>query len=270
MDACPKLSSVSTPLGGAGASTNDILQVRALDSAETLADVLAREIAKAEYEILTASSAPGLPQRGLISASLRNRISSGVQYHHVVELHEIAEMGLRIAARYTATAGVHLGVVARHRIRDRFYVIDDRAVIMFSPAGDIQGAYALHGQLIRNQHIIRLFRASFTRLSKVAIPARFAIRLLKADAMQQIERLRRDLTSQELELALCLEQNGLRCHRTRERFPWDPRATKRLAELGLAEEVLDEAGAAQVVFSFSLSEDALRRHWELEGRADDD
>lgn len=167
----------------------------ALTTAE-MAQRVCEIVSTARREILAVSKSPHFPQVAAFWTALTNRLSQGVRYRRVVDLDEIVAHGLRIVTRDVNEWHVELRVLERHRIRHKYYVVDNACLAVFHGQGrpDVRGV----GRISRKHHIVWRYHQRFPAYEQAAIPAALVVARLRASADVVLRSARLNLTEMEV------------------------------------------------------------------------
>jgi len=138
-------------------------KVKIAERSDKLSLFLSDAINKAGKEILAVSKSPRLPDISIIWSSISEKLSQGIIYRRVVDFTEIEEHGLAIINRDVNELGVDLRVLDSGKITHKFYIIDERIVVIFTPLERI-GEFKLGGQVIGNKLIAKRYKEIFDRL----------------------------------------------------------------------------------------------------------
>ncbi len=227
---------------------------------DQLAALLVETIDSAQEEILSVSTSPRQHQLSVIWESLLGRIKDGVRYVRVVDIMEIVDHGFKIVERDIEEVGVELYVIERERIDRKFYIIDDKFVVMFTP--DKYNAYdfTLTGQIISNRLITGNYRKAFNVLLKDAIPVSFLLKLMAEEKDNLLLQARSRVDPIEVRWLECLVDFGIYC-----KFPeFDPHQLTVAMERAVRENIVEIRKSGDIViplpkYSWSMAE--IRSRW---------
>jgi hypothetical protein len=169
---------------------------------------LAHEIAQASRTILAIDPSPNTADAALVWGSLEARMAAGVEYKRICTFEEMLLHGLEIKRRDVTERGVKLGVLEQEFIADKFYVIDDRSVVVFERA--VGSRLGLAGQVLQNGHIARRLTKRFDRYAQDAIPALFVLDELDKAGSELIDAAAKASDSMK-EVVGCIVRRGQFC-----------------------------------------------------------
>lgn len=225
-----------------------------------LAVLLAEAIDSAQEEILCISTSPRQYQLALIWESLLSRIKNGVRYARIVDIMEIVYHGFKIVQRDVEEVGVELYIIERERIDRKFYVIDNKFVVMYAP--DKYNAYEFTsmGQLISNKLIVGNYRKAFSTLLKEAVPASFVLEYMSEQRNDLVAQAKRKMSQTEVRWLECLIDFGVYC-----KFPeFDTHQLSITMEYAIKEGFVEVRSSGETIiplpkYSWSISE--IRSRW---------
>ena len=225
-----------------------------------LAALLAEAIDSADQEILCVSTSPRQRQLSMIWGSLVSRIENGVRYVRVVDITEIVEHGFAVVKRDLEGVGVELYVIERDLIDCKFYVIDDKFVVMFNPDKYDAYNFTLIGQVISNKLIVRRYRKTFHALRERAIPVSFVLEFMAQQKKQLLERAGQVMDRAQVRWLECLIDYGLYC-----KFPeFDEHQLMITMELAVREGLVEVQRVGEVDIplpKYSWSIERIRSLW---------
>jgi hypothetical protein len=199
-----RLEQVCGALYGRAAKAHDPLRHRHRDigSSVLFASWLAHVIASAQSSIVAVERPPRLPDIAPIWVALTRRIRSGVKYTRVVGVDEVVEHGLDIVDRDMHQYDIDLRLLPRDTLKDAFYIIDGKRLLLKNTRGDARGDCPPHFGVYTSQHqIVRRYleryHSVYMALSK---PASETVAFLRQMAASRGARLVTDGHHEEAKL----------------------------------------------------------------------
>jgi len=167
---------------------------RDAESREEFAQLICESIGQAQQRILAVSKSPRLPQVSSFWAVLTRQIEAGAHYQRVVDLDEVTDHGLTIVSRDMEAYNIDLRVLEQARIRQKFYIVDNKFLAVFHQPGAVAGeARKGVGRLTTQGQIITRYRKRFEQYSASAIPGRFVVAHMRAAAARLLSQARASL-----------------------------------------------------------------------------
>jgi hypothetical protein len=172
---------------------------RDAEGPEAFAQLIWEILSQARKHIVVVSRSPRLPQVSSFWAVLTQRLEQGVRYDRVVDLEEIIDHGLTIVSRDMEGYGIDLRVLAQARIRQKFYLVDQRFLAVFHQPEDPVGAVRRGvGRVTTQPQIVARYRKRFRQYREIAMPGRFVLARMRAAADTLLEQARATLAPIEV------------------------------------------------------------------------
>jgi sugar-specific transcriptional regulator TrmB len=222
---------------------------------EELAQLVCEIVATARRQILAVSKSPRLPHVAAFWTALTSRLALGVRYHRVTDLDEIVAHGLRVVTRDIEEAHIDLRILERDRIRQKFYVVDDKYLAVFHEEGrpNRRGV----GRISRKHHTVWRYRQRFSAYEQAAIPADFVVTRLREYAATILSRARQHLSGAEVAWIESLVELG-KFSRFHQEAGWPDaelfEVEARASDLGLVRRNIE----GELVVAYPLTETDIR------------
>lgn len=144
-----------------------------LKGKEQLAAVLSDCIMNTSREIFGVVVPKWTPSLPVIWESLKHKIYEGVRYKRISDELTFVAFGYLINKRDVDEIGVKLRVLERPKIREKFYILDDKVAIVFWPG--LPTDFGFEATYIDNKSLVKIFLEKAKKMWSSGIPAEEAL-----------------------------------------------------------------------------------------------
>lgn len=221
-----------------------------------LAILLAETILEAKHTILCVTKPPRSSQLALIWESIAQKINDGVAYQRITNLNEIIEHGLYIVQRDIENYGVDLKILAIEEIAHKYYIIDNKFLVVYHLTGIDQSEQI--GRVTRERNTIKRYKKRFAKYKQKSIPGLFIVKQLRQESYRILERAKKyGLDDSEIVWLECLINWGVFCNL--EEYPLGKMSTlsKKAMELGLVK----SSSLGKLVPNYNINMLEIRKVW---------
>lgn len=167
-----------------------------IKSEKQLSSVLTECIMNASHDIFGVVVPKWAPNLPLIWESLKHKIKQGVRYRRMSDELTFAAFGYLINKRDTERIGVELKVLERTKIHEKFYIVDDRAAIIFWPSFPYH--FEFEATFIDNRSLVRKFLEKAEKMWASGISAKEVLNYLAKLRSEFLKRCEDDLVASKV------------------------------------------------------------------------
>ncbi|MBU1683702.1 hypothetical protein KJ742_07215, partial [Patescibacteria group bacterium] len=183
--------------------------IKVISDNDQFISLMSEKISQAKNEILSISSSPHVQGLGLIWGSIYERIINGVRYKRIIDYLDFSRTGILINSRDINEVGVNLHILDSSFIDQKFYVLDDDYLILFSPTNSEHYKFLPNGQFIKNKFIVSKFRESFEKIILKSINAEILLKILQTKKIDLINNAMLYSDKEELDWFISLIDYGI-------------------------------------------------------------